>query len=122
VRSLVDKARASDPVRRAELLDEALVLWRGEPLADFRYETFAQEEIARLEEFRLTLLEERAEAKLAIGEHADLVTELEALVRAHPLRERLRTLLWSSVGTASSCRSSSSQSPRIPIGSTSWLS
>ena len=93
VRSLVDEARASEPVRRAALLDEALALWRGEPLADFRYETFAQEEIARLEEFRLTLQEERAEAELAIGEHADLVTELEGLVRAHPLRERLRAQL-----------------------------
>jgi DNA-binding SARP family transcriptional activator len=93
VRSLVDAARASEPVRRAALLDEALALWRGEPLAEFRYETFALEEIARLEEFHLTLLEERAEAKLAIGAHADLVTELEALVRRHPLRERLRAQL-----------------------------
>jgi DNA-binding SARP family transcriptional activator len=93
MRRLVDEARASEPVRRAELLDEVLALWRGEPLAEFRYETFAQEEIARLEEFRLALLEERAEAKLAIGAHGDLVTELEALVRGHPLRERLRAQL-----------------------------
>jgi DNA-binding SARP family transcriptional activator len=93
LRRLVDEARASEPVRRAQLLDEALALWRGEPLAEFRYEAFAQEEIARLDEFRLTLLEERAEAKLAIGEHADLVTELEPLVRSHPLRERLRAQL-----------------------------
>ena len=93
VRSLVDEARASEPVRRAQLLDEALGLWRGEPLDEFRYEAFAQEEIARVEDFRLSLLEERAEAKLAIGEHADLVTDLEALVHAHPLRERLRAQL-----------------------------
>jgi DNA-binding SARP family transcriptional activator len=93
VRTLVDEARASEPVRRAELLDEALDLWRGDPLAEFRYETFAQEEIARLEEFHLTLLEERAEAKLAIGAHGDVVSELEALVRSHPLRERLRAQL-----------------------------
>jgi DNA-binding SARP family transcriptional activator/class 3 adenylate cyclase len=93
VRSLVDAARASEPVRRAVLLDEALALWRGEPLAEFRYETFAREEIARLEEFHLTLVEERAEAKLAIGAHADVVTELEALVRTNPLRERLRAQL-----------------------------
>jgi DNA-binding SARP family transcriptional activator len=93
VRSLVDEARASDPARRAELLDQALGLWRGEPLAEFRYETFAQEEIARLEEFRLTVLEERAEAKLAIGAHADLVSDLEVLVLANPLRERLRAQL-----------------------------
>jgi DNA-binding SARP family transcriptional activator len=93
MRRLVDEARANEPARRAELLDEALALWRGEPLDEFRYETFAQEEIARLEEFHLALLEERAEAKLAIGAHSDLVTELEALVRKHPLRERLRAQL-----------------------------
>ena len=93
VRSLVDAARASEPVRRAALLDDALALWRGEPLAEFRYEAFAREEIARLEEFHLTLVEERAEAKLAIGAHAEVVSELEALVRAHPLRERLRAQL-----------------------------
>jgi DNA-binding SARP family transcriptional activator len=93
VRSLVDAARASEPVRRAALLDDALALWRGEPLAEFRYESFAREEIARLEEFHLTLVEERAEAKLAIGEHAEVVSELEGLVHAHPLRERLRAQL-----------------------------
>jgi DNA-binding SARP family transcriptional activator len=93
VRSLVDEARASEPVRRAELLDTALAHWRGEPLDEFRYEAFAREEIARLEDFRLSLLEERAEAKLTIGEHADLVTDLEVLVRANPLRERLRAQL-----------------------------
>jgi DNA-binding SARP family transcriptional activator len=93
VRSLVDSARASDPVQRAALLDQALALWRGEPLAEFRYESFAREEIARLEEFHLTLVEERAEAKLAIGAHAEIVPELEALVLVHPLRERLRAQL-----------------------------
>jgi DNA-binding SARP family transcriptional activator len=93
VRSLVDAARASEPVRRAALLDDALALWRGEPLAEFRYESFAREEIARLEEFHLTLVEERAEAKLAIGEHAEVVSELEGLVHAHPVRERLRAQL-----------------------------
>jgi DNA-binding SARP family transcriptional activator len=93
VRALVDEARASEPARRAELLGEALALWRGDPLEEFRYEEFAREEIARLEEFRLILLEEQAEARLAIGEHAPLVTDLDALVRAHPLRERLRAQL-----------------------------
>jgi DNA-binding SARP family transcriptional activator len=93
VRALVDEARASEPARRAELLGEALALWRGEPLAEFRYDAFAQEEIARLEEFRLVLLEEQAEARLAIGEHAALVGDLEALVHANPLRERLRAQL-----------------------------
>ncbi len=90
VRSLVDDARASDPARRARLLGEALALWRGEPLAELAYEPFAQPEIARLTELRLGLIEERAEAELALGRHAELVPELERLVRSHPLRERLR--------------------------------
>ena len=53
-------------------------------------EPFAQDEINRLAELRLVLLEERVEAKLALGHHRELVPELEALVTEHPLRERLR--------------------------------
>jgi DNA-binding SARP family transcriptional activator len=79
-----------DPVRAASRLREALALWRGPPLADFAYEPFAQTEIARLEELRLTTLEDRLEADLASNAHGELVGELEALVREHPLRERLR--------------------------------
>ena len=71
----------------------ALALWRGPPLSDFASEPFAQGEIARLEELRLAALEERIEADLALGRHAELVPELEALVREHPLRERLRAQL-----------------------------
>ena len=93
VRRLVDEARASDPSRRSRLLSEALGLWRGEPLAELAFEPFAQGEIARLVELRLALLEERAEAELALGDHAALVGDLEALVREHPLRERLRAQL-----------------------------
>jgi DNA-binding SARP family transcriptional activator len=93
VRRLVDEARASDPPRRARLLGEALAHWRGEPLAELAYESFAQPEIARLSELQLALLEERAEADLAIGRHAELVSGLEELVRKHPLRERLRAQL-----------------------------
>jgi DNA-binding SARP family transcriptional activator len=92
-RLLVDEARASDPPRRARLLGEALELWRGEPLAELAYESFAQPEIARLSELRLALIEERAEAELAIGRHAELVSELEELLQEHPLRERLRAQL-----------------------------
>jgi DNA-binding SARP family transcriptional activator/ABC-type branched-subunit amino acid transport system substrate-binding protein/streptogramin lyase len=74
----------------ADLLREAQAIWRGPPLADFAYEDFAQAEIGRLEELRLDALEERVEADLALGRHADLVPELETMVSAHPLRERLR--------------------------------
>jgi YVTN family beta-propeller protein len=72
----------------AARLREALGLWRGPPLADFAYESFAQPEIARLDQSRLAALEERIDAELALGEHARLVGELEALVHEHPLRER----------------------------------
>jgi DNA-binding SARP family transcriptional activator len=78
-----------DPCTAAARLGEALALWRGAPLADFAYESFAQPEIARLEESRLATLENRIDAELALGASARLVGELEALVREHPLRERL---------------------------------
>jgi predicted ATPase/DNA-binding SARP family transcriptional activator len=68
---------------------EALALWRGPPLAEFD-EDFARVEGGRLEELRLSTLEERLDADLARGRHAELVGELEALVDAHPHRERLR--------------------------------
>jgi len=74
----------------AEALHEALALWRGPPLADFVYEPFAREEIVRLEELRLDAHERRVEADLARGRGAELVAELEQLIAAHPLRERLR--------------------------------
>ena len=74
----------------AETLGLALELWRGPALADFRYEPFAQAEIARLDELRLVCLEERIEADLALGAGGELVGELQRLVGEHPLRERLR--------------------------------
>jgi YVTN family beta-propeller protein len=82
-----------DAGRAVELLGAALALWRGPALLDFASEPFAQSEIGRLEELRLAALEERIEADLALGHHAELVPELEALVRSNPLRERLRAQL-----------------------------
>jgi YVTN family beta-propeller protein len=70
-------------------LGEALGLWRGPPLEEFLYESFAQPEAARLEQARLSALEDRIDAELELGEHTRLVSELEALVLEHPLRERL---------------------------------
>lgn len=81
---------AGDAGRARTQLREALDLWRGPPLAEFAYESFAQAEISRLEERRLAVLEERIEADFALGAHADLVAELEVLVARYPLRERLR--------------------------------
>jgi DNA-binding SARP family transcriptional activator len=73
-----------------ERLTEALALWRGPPLSQLSFEPFAQHEIARLEELRLTAIEARIDAELALGRHAGAIAELERLVRQHPLRERRR--------------------------------
>jgi DNA-binding SARP family transcriptional activator len=81
------------PFEAGPVLRQALSLWRGEPLADFRYEAFAQDAIGRLAELRLVALEHRLEADLAVGREAEAVPELETLVREYPLRERLCGLL-----------------------------
>ena len=70
-------------------LREALALWRGVPLAELG-DGFARIERGRLEEQRLLALERRIDADLALGGHAELVPELDGLVREHPLREHLR--------------------------------
>jgi DNA-binding SARP family transcriptional activator len=83
---------AGDPQTAAARLREALSLWRGPALAEFS-EPFARAEAAHLEELRLVCLEERIEADLAHGRHADVAAELEALVARHPLRESLHSQL-----------------------------
>jgi YVTN family beta-propeller protein len=94
-RLLADGRRLAhdDPARAAELLRRALALWRGPVLPEFAFEEFARNEIARLEELKLTALEERIEADLELGRHADVVSELELAVNRNPLRERLRAQL-----------------------------
>ena len=81
--------RAGEATTAAEILREALALWQGRPFEDVAYEPFVHVEAARLEELRLSCVEERIEADLARGAHAGLVAELEALVSRHPLRERV---------------------------------
>jgi DNA-binding SARP family transcriptional activator len=78
-----------DAATAAARLREALALWRGQPLVDVAYEGFAQADIARLEEARLGAIEDRIEADLRLGRHAEVVAELPGLVGEHPLRERL---------------------------------
>jgi DNA-binding SARP family transcriptional activator len=85
---LVAQARRGNPRERAAKLRDALACWRGPPLVEFPTEPFAQHEINRLEEARLTTIEERIEADLELDRHAELVAELEALVTRYPLRER----------------------------------
>jgi DNA-binding SARP family transcriptional activator len=91
--ALLAEAKDVPAGERCQKLRVALELWRGEPLEEFGYEAFAQSEIARLEELRLTLLEERIEAEIEAGEPGKLIGELEALVVEHPLRERFREQL-----------------------------
>ncbi|WP_067972687.1 AfsR/SARP family transcriptional regulator [Nocardiopsis trehalosi] len=89
---LLARAReAAAPRSRADLLTEALGLWRGPAYADFADAEFARPVIAFLEERRLTAFEEREDALLEIGEPGAPVGELGDLVDRHPLRERLRS-------------------------------
>jgi len=80
---------AGRPEAAAARLREALGLWRGPALSDVADFEFAQADVSRLEEARLAAIEDRVEADLACGRHAALASELEGLVAAHPLRERL---------------------------------
>jgi DNA-binding SARP family transcriptional activator len=88
--ALVAEAKPLAARERREKLGEALALWRGPALADLAQESALEHESERLEEMRLTALEHRIDADLELGEHEELVPELEALVAADPLRERLR--------------------------------
>ncbi|HYI75758.1 MAG TPA: BTAD domain-containing putative transcriptional regulator, partial [Gaiellaceae bacterium] len=96
-RTLVDQGRrelADDSADdAARTLRAALALWRGRPLADLVNETFAADVARELDEERLAALELRVDADLACGRHSELVGELTPLVRAEPLRERLRAQL-----------------------------
>jgi predicted ATPase/DNA-binding SARP family transcriptional activator/Tfp pilus assembly protein PilF len=86
-------AETGNPCQAALLLREADSLWRGRPLADLEFEPFARVEVRRLEDLRLAALEDRIDADLALGRHAMLCPELEALAAEHPLRERLHAQL-----------------------------
>ncbi|MER5888475.1 AfsR/SARP family transcriptional regulator, partial [Streptomyces sp. NPDC001941] len=88
-----EKARASgDRPQARDLLNRSLALWDGEPLASVPG-PYAENQRARLEEWRLQLTEARLDLDLELGAHAEAVSELTALTAAHPLRERLRELL-----------------------------
>jgi DNA-binding SARP family transcriptional activator len=90
---LASEADGAEPALTAERLRAALDLWRGPALAEFAYDPFAQATITRLEDLRLTVLERRIEAELALGRHAELAGELEVLTHEHPLREGFRRQL-----------------------------
>jgi DNA-binding SARP family transcriptional activator len=80
---------ADDANAAASTLAEALALWRGHPLQEFGSAPFALAESLRLQELRISVLEDRIDADLALGRHDRLVGELEPIVVEHPYRERL---------------------------------
>jgi DNA-binding SARP family transcriptional activator len=94
LRSLIAQARSciadgdSDPA--SQLLQEALALWRGPTLAGIQLESLGRDEVAQLDELRLTALMDRIDCDLALGRHEHVLGELNLLVREHPLRERIR--------------------------------
>ncbi|HEY0641375.1 MAG TPA: BTAD domain-containing putative transcriptional regulator, partial [Pseudonocardiaceae bacterium] len=80
-------ADTAEPAGRAALLEEALGLWRGGPLADVPADTLLRDEVPRLVEERLHAMESLMAARLELGRHAEVVAELTALTGEHPLRE-----------------------------------
>jgi DNA-binding SARP family transcriptional activator len=88
-----ERLAAREPAEAGRLLDEALALWRGPALREFRTEPFADAAASRLDELWLAAQEDGLEAEVETGRHADALPELEALVAQHPLRERPRELL-----------------------------
>ena len=97
---LVHDARPLPPAERSAALRDALALWRGSPFADLSYESFLQGEIARLDELRLTALEDRIEAEIELGAHDDVIPDAARLAAQHPDRERLCRLLMLALARA----------------------
>jgi YVTN family beta-propeller protein len=79
--------------RAALMLGDALGLWHGEALADFRFDSFAQQAIRRLEALRARAREDRVDARIALGRARDVVPELEEMIVESPLSERPRSQL-----------------------------
>src|SRR5438874_8735980 len=88
-----ERAVAGELETAAELLREALALWRGPALGGLLLESHGRDEIAQLDELRLTALMDRIDCDLALGRHDQVLGELHVLVGEHPLRERLRAQL-----------------------------
>jgi DNA-binding NarL/FixJ family response regulator/DNA-binding SARP family transcriptional activator len=88
-----ERAAAGAPEAAAELLRQALALWRGPTLAGLMLESHGRDEVAQLDELRLAARLDRIDCDLALGRHEDVLGELHVLVGEHPLRERLRAQL-----------------------------
>ena len=118
------RSPSSRPAQAAELLRSALELWRGPALAEFADEAWARtREPSASRNSAWSALEERIEAELELGHHAELVAELEALVAEHPLRERPRALLMRALyGPGGRQKRSSATSRRDASWWMSWVS
>jgi DNA-binding SARP family transcriptional activator len=83
------RADQNAPLEAISLYDEGLALWRGDPLAEFAGEDWARAEINRLTALRMAAVEERNTLRLLLGQHAELIAELEELTARYPVQERL---------------------------------
>jgi DNA-binding SARP family transcriptional activator len=82
-----------DHARNAAKLRAALELWRGPSLADVKDVSWLNDQARRLDELRLDAVERLVESRLALGEHTELVPELEDLAAQYPFREHVHELL-----------------------------
>jgi DNA-binding SARP family transcriptional activator/Tfp pilus assembly protein PilF len=92
-RLIRDARQATDPSRSAEQLRAALALWRGQPLADVAGLAGLRGQAERLANLRLDAVHALAEARLALGEHAALLPELQRVTGEHPFHEQLHAQL-----------------------------
>ena len=96
-RLLRQGAQAADPVRGASDLRAALALWRGRPLADVTGLAWLEEQAGRLELLAERIRRALSEARLAAGEHRQLIGELEEMATAHPLDEQVYAQLMTAL-------------------------
>ncbi|MFD4431959.1 BTAD domain-containing putative transcriptional regulator [Nocardia sp. NPDC058497] len=97
---LLDQARGGDDARQAQLLREALELWRGEAMRDLGDNEAFDPVITRFDGLRLAAFEDRYEAEIRLGRGPEVVAELTELVAEHPVRERLVASLMRALGAA----------------------
>jgi predicted ATPase/DNA-binding SARP family transcriptional activator len=90
-------SRVADVATRLEQLEAALAEWRGPPIPEVAGEEFAQADLQRLDELRLALMEQRIDALLELGRHADAAVDLQGLTVDHPLRERFYVQLMTAL-------------------------
>jgi predicted ATPase/DNA-binding SARP family transcriptional activator len=88
-RAGAEALRSGAQSKAASMLREALALWRGPALADVEDAPFAAATVSRLDDLRLTAIQDRIDADLTLGNGARVVAELDALAADHPLDERI---------------------------------